>query len=167
MSLRTRIAVLACMLIVSTAAWTQTSENALPIIPPEEISAALDAAPDREGPAPETPLGVPHQQHSQNAPLEMVQAMTASAIPLPGIKFEPTPFSLFGSLGWRLEPDFAEGPEGAFIRESLEFAHQHRVEDGSMHMRLPSEFATIALGKGWGASTRSMTRSREKPRPMS
>ncbi len=151
MTLQIRSAALACMLLICTEGWTQTtSENALPIMPADEVSAALNVAPEREGPAPVTPNGVPHQQLNQNAPLAMVQALTASAIPLPGIVFAPTPFSLEGSLGWRLEPNFAEGPDEGFIRGSLEFGHQHRVEDGSMHLLLPSEFATIALEKGWG-----------------
>jgi phospholipase/carboxylesterase len=53
-------------------------------------------------------------------------------------------------LGWNLERGSAEGPDDAFIRGSLEFAHQHRVVDGSMHMLLPSEFSAIALERGWG-----------------
>ena len=150
MTLRMCIAALACLLVLCTEGRTQTSENSLPITPADEIATALNAAPEREGPAPATPDGVPHQQLNQNAPLAMIQALTASAIPLPGIKFAPTPFSLAGSLGWRLEPDLAQGPDEGFIRGTLEFGHQHRVEDGSMHLLLPSEFSTIALEKGWG-----------------
>lgn len=151
MTLRICNATLAFMLVVCTEGWTQTtSDISLGITPADKISAALNAAPEREGPAPETPDGVPHQQLSQNAPLAMVEALTASASALPGIVFAPTPFSLQGSLGWRLEPDFAEGPDAGFIRGTPEFGHQHRVTDGSMHMLLPAEFSTIALGKGWG-----------------
>ena len=123
MTPRIRMATLAWTLVVCTQVQAQTSVNALLIQPADEISAALDAAPEREGPAPDTPPGVPHQQLSQNAPLAMVQALTASAIPLPGIKFAPTPFSLAGSLVWRLEADLAHGPVGAFIRSTPEFGH--------------------------------------------
>lgn len=104
----------------------------------------------REGPAPITPKFIPHQQHSQNAPVDMQQVLLASAANLPGMRIEPTPFSLAGSLGWRLEPGFADGPEDAFIRQTSEFAHQHRPSDGSMHMLLPTEAAAVALEKGWG-----------------
>ena len=145
------VAALAFTLAVATDGRTQTSsEIALAITPADEIADALRSSPTRVGAAPETPDGIPHQQLSQNAPLAMVQALTASAIPLPGIVFAPTPFSLQGSLGWNLEPGFDEGPDDAFIRGTQEFGHQHRVTDGSMHMLLPSEFAAIALEKGWG-----------------
>ena len=74
----------------------------------------------------------------------------ASISVLPGLQVRPTPFSLEGSRGWRLEENFALGLDGAFILGSLEFAHLHRSSDGSMHMLLPSEFSTVALDKGWG-----------------
>ena len=151
MTLRILVAALAFTLTVSTDGRAQTtSEIALDITPADEIADALKSSPTREGAAPETPDGIPHQQLSQNAPLAMVQALTASAIPLPGIVFAPTPFSLQGSLGWNLAPGFDEGPDDAFIRRTQEFGHQHRVIDGSMHLLLPSELAAIALEKGWG-----------------
>ena len=133
MTLRILAAALAFALAPYSDGGTQTaSQVALGITPADEIADALDAAPAREGPAPETPDGIPHQQLSQNAPVEMVEALTASARTLPGIAFTATPFSLAGSLGWNLEPGFAKGPEDAFIRQSLEFGHQHRVIDGSI-----------------------------------
>jgi hypothetical protein len=140
------------MIVVSTAGGTQeaVSDALLEIIPADEISNALDEAPFREGPPPETPGGIPHQQYNQNAPVAMQKALRAAAAALPGIRFEPTPFSLSGSVGWRLEKRFARGPAGAFIRQSLEFGHQHVPADGSMHMLLPLEFAAAALEKGWG-----------------
>jgi len=134
---------------MSSNGWTQ-GELPLEPIQADEILLALEIAPTREGPAPETPNGIPHQQHSQNAPVEMQQVLLASISDLPGIRIQPTPFSLAGSLGWRLEPSFAEGPEGAFIQQTSEFAHQHRPSDGSMHMLLPVQASAIALGKGWG-----------------
>ena len=74
----------------------------------------------------------------------------ASVSVLAGVRIEPTPFSLEGSWGWRLEESFAQGPEDAFIRDSPEFGHLHRPSDGSMHMLLPSGFSVVALKKGWG-----------------
>ncbi|NKB70192.1 MAG: hypothetical protein GKR89_24230 [Candidatus Latescibacteria bacterium] len=129
---------------------TATTDTVLEIIPADEILNALDEAPFREGPPPATPDGVPHQQLNQNAPVPMQEALRASAAALPGIKFEPTPFSLAGSVGWRLDDSFAQGPAEAFIRQSLEFVHQHVPADGSMHMLLPLELAGAALEKGWG-----------------
>lgn len=143
---------LTLMIVFSTAGGTQetVSDALLEIIPADEISSALDEAPFREGPPPDTPDGIPHQQHNQNAPVAMREALREAASALPGIKFEPTPFSLSGSVGWRLKERFAQGPAGAFIRQSLEFAHQHVPADGSMHMLLPLDFAMAALEKGWG-----------------
>ena len=143
---------LALMVVVTTVAGTQTAASGatLEIIPADGIASALEMAPLRAGPAPITPDGIPHQQHNQNAPVAMQEALREAASALPGITFEPTPFSLAGSVGWRLEEDFARGQAGAFIRESLEFVHQHRPSDGSLHMLLPAEFAWAALAKGWG-----------------
>ena len=135
-----------------THAWSQTaSESPLETIPADKIVGALNAAPVREGPPPETPDGVPHQQHDQNAPLDMQNVLMASIRALPGVFVVETEFSLPGSLGWRLESDFAMGPDGAFISaETLEFGHLHQPFDGSMHMLLPSAFSAVALEKGWG-----------------
>lgn len=154
MNARIVLAGLAFIVVVSTDGGTQTtgSDVILPIIPADEIYSALVDAPFREGPAPDTPDGIPHQQHNQNAPVAMQQALKEAIAALPGIRFEPTPFSLSGSVGWRLEQSFAQGPSGAFIRQSLEFAHQHVPADGSMHMLLPEEFARYALEKGWGVA---------------
>ena len=151
MNSRILLAAMTLMIIViDGGTQTATSDALLEIMPADEISNALGEAPFREGPPPDTPDGIPHQQHNQNAPVPMQEVLREAASALPGIKFEPTPFSLSGSVGWRLEESFAQGPVGAFIRQSLEFGHQHVPADGSMHMLLPLEFAAVALEKGWG-----------------
>lgn len=138
------------IMAIDGRAQTPTSGTLLEIISAGKIRNALNEAPFREGPPPNTPDGIPHQQLNQNAPVPMQEALRASASALPGIKFEPTPFSLLGSVGWRLDESSAQGPAEAFIRESLEFVHQHVPADGSMHMLLPLEFSAAALEKGWG-----------------
>ena len=138
------------LLAINGGTQTATPEPILEIIPADQIIKALNEAPSREGPLPDTPAGIPHQQHNQNAPIPMQEALRASAAALSGIRFEATPFSLSGSVGWRLDEDAAQGPVEAFIPRSLEFVHQHVPEDGSMHMLLPQELAEIALAKGWG-----------------
>ena len=152
MSTRIVLAGLAFFMVVSTDGGTQTTGSSalLEIIPADEISSALDEVPFREGPPPNTPDGIPHQQHNQNAPVVMQEALRKAASALAGMKFEPTPYSLSGSVGWRLAERFAQGPAGAFIRQGLEFAHQHVPADGSMHMLLPLDYALAALEKGWG-----------------
>ena len=152
MNFRTLLATLALIMSVSIDGWTQTaaSDSPLEIIPADEIFNALNAAPLREGLPPETPDGIPHQQLNQNAPLALQEELMASVSVLPGVQIEPTPFSLEGSQGWRLDGSFAQGPEDAFIRQSPEFGHLHRPSDGSMHMLLPLAFSIVALEKGWG-----------------
>ena len=137
---------------VSVDGWAQTAvpDSHLEIIPAGEILNVLSDAPVREGPPPTTPSGIPHQQFDQNAPLDLQEELLASVSVLPGVRVEPTPFSLSGSRGWRLDESFAQGPDDAFLFESPEFGHQHVPADGSMHMLLPLEPAAVALGKGWG-----------------
>lgn len=143
-------AIILMIMAINGGTQTPTSDTLLEIIPADEIRNALNEAPFREGAAPDTPDGIPHQQLNQNAPITMQEVLRASASALPGIQFEPTPFSLLGSVGWRLDESSAQGPAEAFIRESLEFVHQHVPADGSMHMLLPLEFSGTALEKGWG-----------------
>ena len=152
MSARICLAGLLFFMVVSPFGGAQTmgSGVALEIILADEIANALEGAPTRKGSIPDTPDGIPHQQHNQNAPVAMQEALREAVAALPGIEFEPTPFSLSGSVGWRLEKKFAHGPAGAFIRQSLEFAHQHVPSDGSMHLLLPKNFAIVALEKNWG-----------------
>ena len=136
----------------ATSAWSQAATpRPLDAIPTDKIADALNAASVRQGPPPFTPDGIPHQQHNQNAPLDMQDALRTSMDVLPGVYVIDTQFSLAGSLGWRLEREFGTGPDEAFITiETLEFGHQHEPFDGSMHMLLPLEFSTLALEKGWG-----------------
>lgn len=138
--------------IIAIDGETQTTPSAavLGIVPADKILTALNEVPFREGTPPDTPAGIPHQQLNQNAPVSMQEALRASAAALPGINFEPTPFSLSGSVGWRLDERSAQGPAEAFIPRSLEFVHQHVPADGSMHMLLPLESARVVLEKGWG-----------------
>jgi phospholipase/carboxylesterase len=126
------------------------TETTLEVIAANAISSALASASMRTGPHPETPSGIPHQQHNQNAPLDMQEILKAAMDDLEGVYLEATPYSFAGSMGWRLEETYAQGSAGAFIRESREFGHQHVPEDGSMHMLLPNSASKIALDKGWG-----------------
>lgn len=152
MDFRIFVGVSGLIMSLSIHGWVQTAPSDVPLaaIPAEEITNALEAAPAREGPAPETPDGVPHRQLNQNAPVILQEALMASVTALPGVRIEPTQFSLDGSKGWRLVESLAQGPEEAFINGSLEFGHLHRPDDGSMHLLLPTDVSIKSLEKGWG-----------------
>jgi phospholipase/carboxylesterase len=118
-----------------------------------EAADVLDALLDlenRDGVEPKTPDGIPHQQHNQNAPVSMQEHLKNRMAKLSGMTFEATPFSLSGSIGWRLEEPFAKGSRSAFIQNTFEFAHQHVPADGSLHMLLPNNAAQMVIEKGWG-----------------
>ena len=150
MKTRIILAVLVAGSSVNGSAQTTDPDSPLEIISNGEIIDALNQAPLRQGPPPTAPSEIPHQQHSQNAPVSMQQKLMASMRVLPGVQVAATQFSLGGSQGWRLQQDFAKGPPDAFIPGSVEFGHLHRPIDGSMHMLLPLTFSVIALEKGWG-----------------
>jgi len=126
------------------------SQAILPVTEASELFETLGDIEHRDGPAPNTPTGIPHQQLNQNAPVAMQELLKENIATLTGIRFQNTPFSLAGSIGWRLEEHSANGPMGAFIRATTEFAHQHRPSDGSMHMLLPNRISEIVVRKGWG-----------------
>ncbi|MGL1890698.1 MAG: DUF5519 family protein [Spirochaetaceae bacterium] len=114
------------------------------------ISGEFSRISERKGEAPEFATGIPHQQYSQNAPVVLQEQLRVAISKLPGVVLEPTPYSLAGSIGWRLKKTFAGDLSGAFIRDSLEFAHQHIPSDGSLHMILPNNIAKSVIEKGWG-----------------
>lgn len=131
-------------------AQTENARGQLESIPASEVSSILKGVPSRTGELPSTPNGIPHQQRNQNAPVALQKALTEAVSILPGVYLEQTPFSLSGSIGWRLNKEMANGSSDAFIRNSPEFGHQHIPSDGSMHLLLPNEFASELLDKGWG-----------------
>ena len=87
---------------------------------------------------------------SQNAPVEMQQALLEAVDQLPGVELWPdTPYSLQGAVGWVLVDSLRDGPENAYSLEG-EFGHSHRPQDGSMHLRLPASLAQVVYDKRWG-----------------
>lgn len=122
----------------------------LGMLPVGQLLATTEAFPDRQGPLPDVSRPVPHQQLTQNAPIIFQEVLTDNVRELLGVRWVPTNSSLPGSQGWFLNADLALGPRAAFLGSNNEFGHNHEPGDGSMHMRLPPDFAQIVVNKRWG-----------------
>ena len=109
----------------------------------------LSTLPQREGELPRTNPTMPHQQVSQNAPLEMQEALFARCAALPGVVVGQSHVSVPGARAFHLQDPGAAGPPEAFM-VGTEFAHLHPAEDGSLHLVLPEESAREVIAKGWG-----------------
>ena len=91
----------------------------------------------------------PHQQLSQNAPVEVQDALLERARGLPGVRVADSCVSVPGARAFHLDPALARGPQAAFQR-GTEFAHLHPPYDGSLHMTLPPEVYDQVLRARWG-----------------
>jgi Family of unknown function (DUF5519) len=108
-----------------------------------------DPLPTRSGPRPETIGPRPHAQISQQPPPALHRELGTRALGLPGVHGADSLVSVPGALAFVLDEESAGGPPEAFQAER-EFAHLHPLEDGSLHMTLPTEVAQEAYDKGWG-----------------
>ncbi len=114
--------------------------------------------PMRPGDSPEVSVTTPQQQESQNAPIELQEALFGRITELDGVVTAPSAVSVPGARAFLLppcglSPDGARGPDEAFIVADVgEFAHLHPSRDGSLHLVLPIPLAHEALTKGWGAA---------------
>tara|TARA_Y100000588_G_scaffold389692_1_gene493148 strand:+ start:2208 stop:2531 length:324 start_codon:yes stop_codon:yes gene_type:complete len=86
---------------------------------------------------------------------------------LPGITVATTTSSLQGSFGWFLDTRMGRKDQlraGSTNNTlGIEFGHSHRVEDGSVHLFLPTAYSEIVVEKGWGelqANTATIARRR-------
>ena len=128
---------------------------------------SLSAIPNRKVPRPQTSRLISHQQLNQNAPVFWQDNLMSSIDKLPGITVATTTSSLQGSFGWFL--DTRMGGKDQLRAGStnntlgIEFGHSHRVEDGSVHLFLPTAYSEIVVEKGWGelqANTATIARRR-------
>jgi phospholipase/carboxylesterase len=114
--------------------------------------------PERHGDPPGVSVTTPQQQKSQNAPVELQEALFSRVAELDGVVTAPSAVSVPGARAFllpprRLPPDGTRGPSGAFIVADLgEFAHLHPCHDGSLHLVLPIPLAHDAVTKGWGVA---------------
>jgi len=109
--------------------------------------------PKRRGEPPEVSVTLPHQQESQNAPVDLQEALFDRILQLAGVATAPSAVSVPGARAFILCPGDARGASEAFIVPDLgEFAHLHPGYDGSLHLVLPVSLAYDALAKGWAAA---------------
>lgn len=109
--------------------------------------------PQRRGAAPEVSVTTPQQQQSQNAPIELQEALFDQVMQLGGVVTAPSAVSVPGARAFILAAGDARGPRDAFIVPDLgEFAHLHPGYDGSLHLALPVTLAHDALAKGWAVA---------------
>jgi hypothetical protein len=110
--------------------------------------------PERSGPKPDTTRPSqgnphPHQQISQNAPLDLQEELLRRVRSLAGVSVGESLVSVPGARAFHLDEALARGPDKAFQR-GREFAHLHPAHDGSLHLTLPPEVYQEVLVKGWG-----------------
>ena len=108
--------------------------------------------PARDGHRPEVSSGIPQEQLSGNAPVELQEQLFARLARLPGVTSRQSAISVPGARGLVLSPP-RRGPDDAFIVPAVgEFAHVHPGHDGSLHLALPSALAADVIAQGWGVA---------------
>ncbi|MGH3420329.1 MAG: hypothetical protein ACRDOD_12165, partial [Streptosporangiaceae bacterium] len=117
-----------------------------------------DRLPVRHGDSPEVSVTTPQQQESQNAPVELQEALFSRIAELDGVVTAPSAVSVPGARAFCLPPprvpsgDTGGSSEAFIVAEVGEFAHLHPSHDGSLHLVLPIPLARDALTKGWGVA---------------
>jgi phospholipase/carboxylesterase len=106
------------------------------------------ALPPRRGVRPETRPYTPHQQLSQNAPVELQQTLWARMVALEGVLVGRSTISAPDTRALHLPSELADGPDNAFL-SATEFAHLHGAADGSLHMCLPETLAVESITQKW------------------
>jgi phospholipase/carboxylesterase len=106
--------------------------------------------PQRSGGRPDVSWSIPQQQVSQNAPLDLQEALFSRISALEGVTVADSMISVPGARAFLLaDPG---GPAEAYLVPQVgEFAHLHPGYDGSLHLALPAELAADLVAHGWGA----------------
>jgi len=106
--------------------------------------------PARAGERPLVTFAMPQQQDSQNAPVELQEALFRRVTSWPDVETGPSAISVPGARAFTLRPGTDGGPVEAFIvRQAREFGHIHPSYDGSMHLTLPRLLARQAIAAQW------------------
>lgn len=79
----------------------------------------------------------------------MQEALYQRAAALPSVLVEASGVSVTGARAFVLPPNAVLGPPEAF-QVGTEFAHLHPHDDGSLHMTLPPEVASLVYARGRG-----------------
>ena len=111
-------------------------------------SVDLSTLPRRAGDGPKTHNQMPHQQLSQNAPVELQEALFERVATLPGVVVGGSHVSVPGARAFHLDPASA-GPDSDAFMVGTEFAHLHPAYDGSLHVVLPEAAARQLVDLGW------------------
>jgi phospholipase/carboxylesterase len=108
--------------------------------------------PPRQGSRPVVSSGIPQEQRSDTAPVELQDEVFRRISALPGVSTRQSAISVPGARGFMLAAPRL-GPRDAFIVPSAgEFAHVHPGHDGSLHLALPPALAADVVAKGWGVA---------------
>ncbi|MGY1683227.1 luciferase domain-containing protein [Geodermatophilus sp. SYSU D01176] len=108
--------------------------------------------PARPGPRPVVSAGIPQEQLSDTAPVDLQAQVFARISALPGVRTRQSAISVPGARGFQLAPPRL-GPVDAYIVPSAgEFAHVHPGHDGSLHIALPPALAADVVATGWGVA---------------
>lgn len=133
-SFRKRIMVIACVFVCA--------------LPLRALAETADL-PVRDGPRPETTLGVPHVQIGVAAVPELTAELLRKVDGLPDVEVRDTVVSLPGAKGFWLA-DSLQLARPDVIVGGREFAHVH--PDGSLHASLPPAAAKSAVEAGWAVA---------------
>lgn len=107
--------------------------------------------PIREGERPQTGDSVPHLQHSDKSPPELVTKLMQWAVDnFPDVREEPTQISVSTTRALWLDESVSEKHDDSFMPPpgSREFAHVHA--DGSMHLCVSDDAVSEIVEKSWG-----------------
>ncbi|MCH9807744.1 MAG: DUF5519 family protein [Alphaproteobacteria bacterium] len=121
---------------------------------PEKETSQSFRLPARKGQKPRTTSPtrsnpMPHKQVSQNAPVELQEALLARMQTLADTAIGDSLVSVPGARALHLCDHCPGGPSAAFQR-NREFAHLHPPNDGSLHITLPRKIYDDVIAKGWG-----------------
>ena len=102
----------------------------------------------REGPRPNTTPTNPHRQLDQNAPAGLQERLWRKMRDLPQVTTGDSLVSVPGARALHLSKNHSDHCPACFMKDA-EFAHLHPLDDGSLHLTLPSEWRAEAQARGW------------------
>src|SRR5262245_50821693 len=114
----------------------------------DPIADLLAELPVRPGRPPQTGRMVPYVQLNQWPPRAIATELVERCLRLPYVKSRESRMASRGSRALWLPDAWAGGPPDAFI-DGHEFCHLHPPPESGIHLTLPEETRTLAIGMGW------------------